>query len=119
MHIGQLTTIEDYVWVYPYVVTTNDPYPPMANLVGVTLKKYSQVATGSIVMPGKIVGENALVGAMTLVNKDVLEERVVVGIPGKDRGSVRDLEDNNHKKIYPWRDHLKGFRGYPWQKKGV
>lgn len=115
VHIGQQSVIEDYVWIYPYVVLTNDPYPPMGKLKGVTLKEYSQVATSSVVMPGVTVGINALVGAHSLVKKDVPDEAVWVGNPGKCICSVRDLRDDRGNQIYPWREYLTDFRGYPWQ----
>lgn len=117
VHIGQMSTIEDYVWIYPYVVLTNDPYPPMGVLKGVTIRRFAQVATSSVVMPGIEIGENALVGAQSLVRKDVPAERVIVGVPGKDICSVRDLKDDNDNQIYPWKEFLKDFRGYPWQRK--
>lgn len=115
VHVGQLSTIEDYVWIYPYVVLTNDPYPPMGVLKGVTIKEFAQVATSAVVMPGVTVGKNALVGACSVVKKDVNEERVVVGVPGKDVCSVRELKNDKGEAIYPWKDYLKDFRGYPWQ----
>lgn len=117
VHIGQFTKIEDYVWIYPYVITTNDPYPPMGKLIGSTIKKFAQVATGSIILPGKIIGENALVGAGSVVSKDVPDNTVVVGVPGKERGLVTDIRDNNGNQIYPWQEYLEEDRGYPWQKK--
>lgn len=117
VHIGQMSTIEDYVWIYPYVVLTNDPYPPMGVLKGVTIRQFAQVATSTVVMPGVEIGENALIGAQSLVRKDVPAERVVVGVPGKEICSVRDLKDDQNNQIYPWKEHLKDFRGYPWQKK--
>lgn len=117
VHVGQESIIEDYVWIYPYVVLTNDPYPPMGNLKGVRIRKYAQVATSSVILPGVEIGEDALIGAGTVVRKDVDPERVVVGVPGKDICSVQDLRDENGNQIYPWRDYLKDYRGYPWQKK--
>lgn len=115
VHIGQLSTIENFVWIYPYVVLTNDPYPPMGNLKGVTIKEYAQVATSSVVMPGVTIGVNALIGANSLVRKDVPEESVLVGNPGKVICSVRELRDDEGNQIYPWKDYLTDFRGYPWQ----
>lgn len=115
VHLGQFSEIEDFVWIYPYVVLTNDPFPPRGKLRGVTVRKYAQVCTSSIVFPGVEIGENALIGANTAVRKNVKSERVVVGNPGKDLCSVRDLKDEDGNQIYPWRDYLKENRGYPWQ----
>lgn len=115
VHIGQKSVLEDYVWIYPYVVLTNDPYPPMGVLKGVTVKKYAQIATSSVIMPGITIGENALIGASSMVNRDVKPEKVIIGVPGKAICSVQDLKNNLGEQIYPWKDYLKDFRGYPWQ----
>ena len=117
VHIGQFATIEDYVWIYPYVVLTNDPFPPMGNLKGVTVRQYAQICTSSVIFPGVEIGENALIGAATSVRKNVSPERVIVGALGKDIGSVRDLKDDKGEQIYPWKEYLKDYRGYPWQTK--
>jgi acetyltransferase-like isoleucine patch superfamily enzyme len=117
VHLGQLTTVDDYVWIYPYVVATNDPHPPMGDLVGAHIRPFAQVTTGAILMPGKTVGENALVGAGAVVTKDVPPETVAAGVPAKALGSVRDLRDGAGRPMYPWKDHLKTYRGYPWQEK--
>ena len=117
VHIGMKTEIEDYVWIYPYVVITNDPNPPMGKLVGSKIRKFSQIATMSVILPGIDIGEDALVGANSLVKTDVPEKRFFIGNPAKDICSVEDLRDINGNKYLPWKKHLKDFRGYPWQKR--
>ena len=49
----------------------------------VTLKKNCKIGSHSIVMPGVTIGENAVVGAFTFVNKDVPANATAVGIPVK------------------------------------
>jgi len=115
VHLGMLTKIEDYVWIYPFVVATNDPNPPMGNLIGVTIKEFAQIATGSILFPGVTIGRNAFIGACSVVRKSVDDERVVAGVPAIDRCSVRELKDVNGEPYLPWKEHLKENRGYPWQ----
>ena len=109
------TVIEDFVWVYPYVVIACDKYPPMHRVRPVRIREYAQIGVQSTVLPGVEIGKNALVGAGSLVRADVPAERVVVGNPARDLGSVRDLRDDEGNQIYPWRDFLTEFRGYPWQ----
>jgi len=116
--MGQYTVIEDFVWIYPYVALTNDQHPPVYNPRGVTVKEYAVIATSSVILPGIVIGKNALVGAHSVVTKDVADEMLVVGNPAKVRCSVRDIRDENGSQVYPWRDHLKEDRGYPWQIKG-
>lgn len=116
--MGQYTTIEDYVWIYPYVALTNDRHPPVYNPQGVTIKEYAVIATSSVILPGITVGKNALVGAHSVVTKNVDDEVLVIGNPAKVRCSVREIRDENGNQVYPWKDHLKEYRGYPWQIKG-
>ncbi len=115
VHIGQLTQIKDYAWIFPYVVTTNDMYPPMDKLQGCTIEEYAIVTTGSILLPGVNVGKNSMVAAGSVVSKDVKEESLVMGVPAKEKGSVRDIRDEEGKNVYPWVENLTEFRGYPWQ----
>lgn len=115
--VGEYSIIEDCVWIYPHVVLTNDPYPPMGRLKGVVVRSYAQICASAVVFPGIEIGKNALVGAMAAVRSNVAPERVVVGNPGRDICSVRDLKDDNNEQIYPWRDYLQDYRGYPWQSK--
>lgn len=49
----------------------------------VVLKKYSIVGTGCTILPGVTLNEGAAIGAMSLVNHDVPEWTVNVGIPCK------------------------------------
>ena len=114
VHIGQCTEIDDYVWLFPYVVTTNDKYPPMDKLEGCKIGKYSLVTTGSIILPGVTIGENTMVAAGAVVSKDVPSGRVVRGVPAKDVCAIEDIKDGQ-KDVYPWKDHLEEYRGYPWQ----
>jgi acetyltransferase-like isoleucine patch superfamily enzyme len=112
VHIGQRSKISDYVWIFPYVVLTNDPHPPSDILLGVTLEKYVAVATMSIILPGVTVKEGALVGAHSSVSRDVEPDTVVAGSPAKyicDTDKIK-LKDGSNKSAYPWRRHF--HRGY-------
>jgi len=113
--MGQYTVIEDYAWIYPYVALTNDPHPPVYNPRGVTIKEYAVIAASSVILPGIVIGKNALVGAHSVVTKNVDDEMLVVGNPAKVKCCVRDIRDENGNQVYPWKDHLKEYRGYPWQ----
>ena len=47
------------------------------------LKRNCKVGTHSTIFPGVTVGENSIVGAYSLVKKDVPDNVIVVGIPAK------------------------------------
>ena len=115
VHVGMLTEIEDFVWIYPYVVITNDPCPPMGKLIGTKIKKFSQICTMTTLLPGITIGENSLIGANSLVKDDVGEKEFVAGSPARKISLVTDLRDSNNNQFLPWKDFLKENRGYPWQ----
>lgn len=114
VHIGQLSTLESFVWVFPFVVLTNDPHPPSDTCTqGPTIRKYAVLATNSVIMPGIEIGEHALVGAMSLVTRDVPPHRVVVGSPARDAGPVEEVrcKEGRLDSVYPWPPRF--HRGYP------
>lgn len=114
VHIGQASIIHDYVWLFPYVVLTNDPCPPSTELRGVEVESFAVVATSTVVLPGVQIGRDALVGAGSVVTKSIPAEMVAFGSPAKLHGSVRDVKNPvNGENAYPWRYHFD--RGMPWQ----
>lgn len=113
VHIGQHSCIGNYVWIFPYVVLTNDPHPPSQVMMGVTIHDYAAIATMSIIMPGVTVGKGALIGAHSSVSRDVAADTVVGGSPAKficDTNKIK-LKDGTGASAYPWRKHF--HRGYP------
>lgn len=113
VHIGQKSRIGDYVWIFPYVVLTNDPHPPSNVLQGCEIGRYSVIATMSVVLPGVVLGEGVLVAANTLVNKDVESDLIVIGNPSSIIGATSKIKhsDTDVGSAYPWRRHF--HRGYP------
>ena len=113
VHIGQKSKIHDFVWLFPYVVLTNDPHPPSNVCVGCEIEKYAVIATMSVVLPGVRVGEGALVAAHSSVGKEVLPHTVVGGSPAKylcETSKIK-LRDGSGQSAYPWTQHF--TRGYP------
>ncbi len=49
----------------------------------VTLKKGCAIGSHCVIMPGITIGENALVGAMSFVNKDIPTNEVWIGSPAR------------------------------------
>ena len=49
----------------------------------ITLKKNCKIGSHSLIMPGVTIGENAIIGAFSFVNKDVPDSVVVAGVPIK------------------------------------
>ena len=117
VHIGQKSVIKKYAWIFPYVVLTNDPNPPSNSLMGVTVEEFAVVATGSVVLPGKNVGESSLVGAGSIVTRNVKPGKVVVGNPAKELCDANNIKDSiSGEQVYPWQYSFD--RGMPWEGTG-
>lgn len=80
-------TIEDNVQVAAYVklISNNhDPYDRMIlTCMPVVLKRNCWIGAGAVILPGVTVGENSIVGAGSVVTKDVPDNTVVAGNPAK------------------------------------
>lgn len=112
VHIGHHSKIANYVWIFPYVVLTNDPHPPSEVQMGVTIEDYVAIATMSVILPGVTVHQGALIGAHSSVAKDVVADTVVAGSPAKyicETNKIK-LKDGSNTSAYPWRRHF--HRGY-------
>lgn len=89
-HITRGVIIEDDVFIGPHVVTLND------KLTGGTLSypricRGAKIGGGSVILPGVTIGENAVVGAGSVVTKDVPAGATVVGNPARTRSTpLRD-----------------------------
>ncbi len=117
VHLARGSTIGHYVWLYPYVVLTNDAHPPSEQRVGVTIEDYAVVATGAVLLAGVRVGRGALVGANSLVRDDVPSMTVVAGRPATNLGDVRLIRSpDTGEPLYPWPRHF--ARGMPWEEMG-
>lgn len=114
VHIGQRSTIGNYVFIYPYVVFTNDPHPPSNICVGPSVGDYSQIAVFSVLLPGVKIGKHCLVGAGSIVGKHVEDYQLVLGNPAKPIKDIRDLvSKETGKSHYPWPNSFD--RGMPWE----
>jgi acetyltransferase-like isoleucine patch superfamily enzyme len=111
VHLGKQTRLGNFVWIFPFVVTTNDPMPPSNLVAGCNIEDYSAIATGAILLPGVTVGHDSLVGANSTVNKNVEPFSLVVGSPARRIRDVRELANSENAQAYPWRKHFR--RGYP------
>jgi len=113
--LSENNLIEDYVWIFPFTVITNVKHPPIGEFQRTTIKEYAMIFASAIILPGITIGKNSIIGAGAMVTKDVADERLIIGNPGKDVKSVRDIIDEKGDLVYPWKDYLKEDRGYPWQ----
>ena len=88
-------TIEDDVFIGHGVTFINDKYPRATNAEGVLqtekdweveptlVKKGASIGSGATILGNVAIGENALVGAGSVVTRDVLPNAVVAGNPAR------------------------------------
>lgn len=86
--------IEDEVFCGPRIVTMNDKSMsyrrPALTFVrqAPRILRAARVGGGSVLCPGVTIGENAVVGAGSVVTRDVPDRAIVVGNPARVVGEV-------------------------------
>ncbi len=118
VNIGQKSHLGNYIFIFPFVVLTNDPTPPSNDLIGVTIGDYSLVATGSIMLPGAVIGSDCLVAANSTVGGKYEDDSFISGSPALKVGKLSKMPffGSNGKRYYPWQKNFK--RGMPWENDG-
>jgi len=88
--IYNLITLEDDVFIGPSVVFTNDKRPRVGivNQIPTLIKQGASLCANTTVVCGIIVGRYALVGAGSVVTKNVLDYALVYGDPARLAGWV-------------------------------
>jgi len=92
VYIAQFTIIEDDVFLAPGVMIANDLHPLCGECMkGPTIKRRARIGINSVIFPHVTIGENVLVGAGSVVTKDIPDNTVAFGVPAKVHGSIYDL----------------------------
>jgi acetyltransferase-like isoleucine patch superfamily enzyme len=88
-------TLEDDVFVGHHVVFTNDRYPRATNgngalqteadweCIPTVVKHGASIGSGTVLLCGITVGENSIIGAGSVVTKDVPPDTIVAGNPAR------------------------------------
>jgi acetyltransferase-like isoleucine patch superfamily enzyme len=93
--IPEFSVLEEGCWIGPNVVFTNAKYPLSPGvkdqLAGPVIKRGAKIGANSTLLPGVVIGENALVGAGSVVVDDVPPGAVVVGNPARVIRQISEL----------------------------
>jgi len=78
-------TIEDDVFIGPNATFTNDPFPRSKRhperFERTTVRKGASIGANATILPGVVIGERAMVGAGSVVTRNVPPNAVVMGNP--------------------------------------
>lgn len=87
VYLWNATRIEDNVFIGPNATFTNDIMPRSKeypdSFLGITVQRGASIGANATLLPGVTVGEYAMVGAGSVVTKDVAPYTVVAGNPAK------------------------------------
>ena len=105
VYIAQYTIIEDGVLLGPGVVTCNDLCPTCTDcLKGPTIKAGAQVGGGVTILPRVKIGKRAVIGAGSVVTKDIKPEMIAYGNPAREVMHINDLKCKMGIKRWAYRD---------------
>jgi acetyltransferase-like isoleucine patch superfamily enzyme len=104
-------TIEDHVFIGHNVTFINDKYPRSTNNNGelqteedwrvdpIIVKRGASIGSGATILCNVTIGENAIVGAGSVVTKDVPPNTIVAGNPARIFRSVESLPDSEKAEM--------------------
>ena len=105
-------TLKDNVFIGPSVTFTNDLYP-RANSTSrawskTLVKDGASIAAGTVIVCGNTIGKHAMVGAGSVVTRDIPDYGLAYGNPAKLKGFVCEcghklteiIKDNNLNVLY-------------------
>lgn len=94
--------IEDGVFIGHGVMFINDTYPKAVteegklqteadwNVITTRVKRYASLGSNATILAGITIGERALLGAGAVVTHDVPDYAIVVGVPARVIGDIRN-----------------------------
>lgn len=101
--IPQGVIIEDEVFIGPHACFVNDKYP-RATVKGklkekgedwfaekTIVKRGASIGANATILAGVTIGENSIIGAGSVVTKDIPSNVVATGNPAKVVGKIKDL----------------------------
>jgi len=76
-YITAYSELEDYVFIAPFKY-----------FKGIKVKRGGRIGANAVILPGKVIGEDALIAAGSVVTKDIPPRKVVMGSPAR---VIRDV----------------------------
>jgi UDP-2-acetamido-3-amino-2,3-dideoxy-glucuronate N-acetyltransferase len=92
VHLWDGITVEDNVQIGPSASFTNDKYPRAKDhsykLARITIRKGASIGANATILGGVTIGEFAMIGAGSVVTKDVPDGELWYGNPARSHGKA-------------------------------
>lgn len=94
------TILEDHVFLGPCVSMSNDKYmgAEAYTLKGPHIREGAKIGNNASLLPGITVGKHAVVGAGSVVTKNVSDFQTVAGVPARE---IKKRGNNNDQECKP------------------
>lgn len=93
--------LEDDVFVGPNVTFTNDPFPRskqyLQQFPKTIVRERASIGANATILPGVVIGLNAMIGAGAVVTRNVPHNAIVVGNPARITGYVSSIGNETSK----------------------
>jgi len=102
-------TIEDHVFIGHSVTFINDSYPRATSATGelqtasdwkverTLVKRGASIGSGATILSNLVIGEHAIVGAGSVVTRDVPDHAIVAGNPARVLRQVNETRSPSHE----------------------
>lgn len=101
--IPEFSVLEDDCWIGPNVVFTNAKYPRSQRvkmeLIGPWVERSAKIGANATLLPGVRIGRDALVGAGSVVTRDVPPGSIVVGSPARVVKHITELPSGLYEEV--------------------
>jgi acetyltransferase-like isoleucine patch superfamily enzyme len=94
-YVAQFTEIEHDAFLAPGVIIANDLFPGFEDsarvMRGPSIGAGAQIGVNATILPYVRIGEGAIIGAGSVVTRDVPDHTIAYGVPAVPMRDVRDL----------------------------